>query len=125
MRELFATILDNAWVVSIMILVIVLIRTFMKKMPKFIYPLLWGLVAVKLLLPYDIHSSFGMLPSDKTIESVSYTHLDVYKRQVIPFLRKCSFTSFSHSKCPVSFIFSRSSRGPSFVSNRMAPLARY
>ena len=41
MRELFATILDNAWVVSIMILVIVLIRTFMKKMPKFIYPLLW------------------------------------------------------------------------------------
>lgn len=68
MRELFATILDNAWVVSIMILVIVLIRTFMKKMPKFIYPLLWGLVAVKLLLPYDIHSSFGMLPSDKTIE---------------------------------------------------------
>ena len=45
MRELFATILDNAWVVSIMILVIVLIRTFMKKMPKFIYPLLWGLVS--------------------------------------------------------------------------------
>lgn len=31
----------------------------------------------------------------------------------------------SHSKCPASFIFSRSSRGPSFVSNRMAPLARY
>ena len=41
MRELFATILDNAWVVSIMILVIVLIRTFMKKMPKFIYCLLY------------------------------------------------------------------------------------
>ena len=51
MRELFATILDNAWVVSIMILVIVLIRTFMKKMPKFIYPLLWGLVAVNYYFP--------------------------------------------------------------------------
>lgn len=68
MRELFATILDNAWVASIMILVIVLIRAFMKKMPKFIYPLLWGLVAVKLLVPFDIHSSFGVLPGEKTIE---------------------------------------------------------
>ena len=68
MRELFATILDNAWVAGIMILVIVLIRAFMKKMPKFIYPLLWGLVAVKLLVPFDIHSSFGVLPGEKTIE---------------------------------------------------------
>ena len=68
MRELFATILDNAWVAGIMILVIVLIRVFMKKMPKFIYPLLWGLVAVKLLVPFDIHSSFGVLPGEKTIE---------------------------------------------------------
>ena len=68
MRELFATILDNAWVAGIMIFVIVLIRAFMKKMPKFIYPLLWGLVAVKLLVPFDIHSSFGVLPGEKTIE---------------------------------------------------------
>ncbi len=68
MRELFAMILDNAWVASIMILVIVFIRAFMKKMPKFIYPLLWGLVAVKLLVPFDIHSSFGVLPGEKTIE---------------------------------------------------------
>ena len=39
MREVFAAILDNAMVAGIMILVIVLIRVFMRKMPKFICPL--------------------------------------------------------------------------------------
>jgi len=41
MREVFAAILDNAMVAGIMILVIVLIRVSMRKMPKFICPLLW------------------------------------------------------------------------------------
>ena len=68
MREVFAAILDNAMVAGIMILVIVLIRVFMRKMPKFIYPLLWGLVGIKLLLPFDIRSAFGLLPSDKIVE---------------------------------------------------------
>lgn len=40
MRQMFFAILDNVWVASIMILVVVLIRIFMKKIPKFIYPLL-------------------------------------------------------------------------------------
>ena len=68
MREVFAAILDNAMVAGIMILVIVLIRVFMRKMPKFICPLLWGLVGIKLLIPFDIHSSFGLLSSDKIVE---------------------------------------------------------
>lgn len=68
MREVFAAILDNAMVAGIMILVIVLIRVFMRKMPKFICPLLWGLVGIKLLLPFDIHRSFGLLPGDKIVE---------------------------------------------------------
>lgn len=68
MREVFAAILDNAMVAGIMILVIVLIRILMKKMPKFICPLLWGLVGIKLLLPFDIRSAFGLLPGDKIVE---------------------------------------------------------
>lgn len=68
MREVFAAILDNAMVAGIMILVIVLIRVFMRKMPKFICPLLWGLVGIKLLLPFDIRSAFGLLPGDKIVE---------------------------------------------------------
>lgn len=68
MREVFAAILDNAMVAGIMILVIVLIHVFMRKMPKFICPLLWGLVGIKLLLPFDIRSAFGLLPGDKIVE---------------------------------------------------------
>ena len=68
MREVFAAILDNAMVAGIMILVIVLIRVFMRKMPKFIYPLLWGVVGIKLLIPFDIRSAFGLLPGDKIVE---------------------------------------------------------
>ena len=68
MREVFAAILDNAMVAGIMILVIVLIRVLMRKMPKFICPLLWGLVGIKLLLPFDIRSAFGLLPGDKIVE---------------------------------------------------------
>lgn len=68
MREVFAAILDNAMVAGIMILVIVLMRVFMRKMPKFICPLLWGLVGIKLLLPFDIRSAFGLLPGDKIVE---------------------------------------------------------
>lgn len=68
MRQMFFAILDNVWVASIMILVVVLIRIFMKKIPKFIYPLLWGLVGLKLLSPFDIRSSLGLLPSSKIVE---------------------------------------------------------
>ena len=50
MREVFAAILDNVMVAGIMIVVIVLIRVLMRKMSKFIYPLLWELVGIKFIV---------------------------------------------------------------------------
>ena len=42
---------------SVMIFVVLLLRVFLKdKLPKFVFPVLWGLVLVRLLIPFSLSS---------------------------------------------------------------------
>ena len=50
-----------------LILAVLAVRFALKKAPKWIVPLLWGVVALRLVLPFSIESSASLIPSAETI----------------------------------------------------------
>ncbi len=63
MKELFAEILNISISAGILIVVCVLVRLIFKKMPKFVRCLMWLLVAVRLVIPFNIESPFSLQPA--------------------------------------------------------------
>ena len=46
---------------SIMIVVVLLLRALLKnKLPKFVFPVLWGVVLVRLLVPFSLSSPLSL-----------------------------------------------------------------
>ena len=62
MTELFYTILNMSISASIFIFVVLLLRLFFRKAPKWVSVLLWGLVAIRLLLPFVPESALSLMP---------------------------------------------------------------
>lgn len=67
MNQFFLGLLNRALVSSILILAVMIVRVCIKKAPKWIMCVLWGLVAVKLILPFQIESIFSLIPASKPI----------------------------------------------------------
>ena len=80
MSALFLSVLNLAINASWLILAVVVVRLLLKKAPKWISCLLWGLVAVRLLCPVSLESALSLLPSGKVvpgnIEMVQDPHID-------------------------------------------------
>ncbi|MCH4887957.1 DUF4825 domain-containing protein [Acidaminobacter sp. JC074] len=66
LRELFLGILDMSYVASIVILVIVIARLFLKRMPKKYSYLLWVVALVRLTIPFTFESVFSLLPKSQS-----------------------------------------------------------
>ncbi|MBQ7334723.1 MAG: M56 family metallopeptidase [Clostridia bacterium] len=62
MTELFYTILNMSISAGILILAVLLLRLFFRRAPKWVSVLLWGLVAVRLILPFVPESSLSLMP---------------------------------------------------------------
>lgn len=67
MGDLFFKLLNISITAGWLILAIVCVRLLFKKMPKWVTCLLWGLVAVRLILPFSIESVFSLQPSAEPI----------------------------------------------------------
>ena len=67
MDKIFILILNNALVAGWMILAVIAFRLLFKKAPKWMNCLLWGLVAIRLFIPFSIESIFSLIPSAKPI----------------------------------------------------------
>lgn len=63
----FSNILNASIAASWMVLAVLILRLILKKSPKWVYVVLWGLVAVRLLMPFSIESAFSLIPSVQTI----------------------------------------------------------
>ncbi len=63
MTEVFRKILTMSFSASWMILAILGLRLLLRRIPKWGNVLLWGLAALRLLLPFSIESRFSMIPS--------------------------------------------------------------
>ncbi len=69
MSTLFLTLLDMSISASYIIAFIILLRFFMKKTPKYIFCILWGIVAFRLICPFSFESSFSLLPRKQLISN--------------------------------------------------------
>ena len=67
MSAVFLKILNMSITASWLILAVVLVRLLLKKAPKWIPCLLWGLVAIRLVCPFSFGSIFSLIPSSETI----------------------------------------------------------
>lgn len=64
MREIFLKILQMSISSSLLVLAVLLLRLVLKKAPKWVNVLLWGLVAVRLIVPVSFQSSFSLVPNE-------------------------------------------------------------
>ena len=67
MTELFLKIVNMGISASWLVLAVLVIRLIFKKVPKWATVLLWGIVAVRLLIPFSIESVLSLIPSAETI----------------------------------------------------------
>ncbi|MCM1216453.1 MAG: M56 family metallopeptidase [Lachnospiraceae bacterium] len=67
MTELFLKIVNMSISAGWLILAVILLRPLLKRAPRQITVALWGLVGVRLALPFSIESIFSLIPSRETI----------------------------------------------------------
>lgn len=67
MSAVFLKVLNMSITASWLILAVVLTRLILKKAPKWIPCLLWGLVAIRLICPFSFESVLSLIPSTETI----------------------------------------------------------
>lgn len=70
----FSDILNVSITASWLVLAVLILRLLLKKAPKWTHVALWGLVAVRLLLPFSIKSIFSLIPSTQTVPSDILTY---------------------------------------------------
>ena len=73
MNNVFINLFNISIMASRLVFVIIIIRILFKKIPKAIYCILWGLVGLRLLLPFSIESTFSLIPSTNTIDTTIHT----------------------------------------------------
>ncbi len=68
MTDVFLKTLNMSIAASWLILVVALLRVLLKKAPKWIAVLLWGVVALRLVLPFSFESALSLIPSARTFD---------------------------------------------------------
>ena len=63
----FTNILNASIAATWMVLAVFALRLLLKKAPKWTRVALWGIVAIRLLLPFSIESAFSLIPSAETV----------------------------------------------------------
>lgn len=67
MADIFLKIVNMSISASWIVLAVLLLRLLLKKAPKWITVLLWGIVAIRLICPFSIESVMSLIPSTETI----------------------------------------------------------
>lgn len=66
MNELFLKIINMSISASWLVLAVLILRFVLKKAPKWINVLLWGIVAIRLICPFSFESALSLIPSAET-----------------------------------------------------------
>lgn len=68
MSDIFLNLFNLSIIASWLVLAVIVARMLLKKAPKYIRCILWGLVGLRLVFPFSIESVFSLIPSAKVIE---------------------------------------------------------
>lgn len=69
MDDVFLKLVNLSISASWLILAVLVLRVVLKKAPKWVMPLLWGVVALRLVCLFSIESALSLIPSAETIPS--------------------------------------------------------
>lgn len=69
MNDIFLKLMNLSISASWLILAVLVLRVVLKKAPKWVMPLLWGVVALRLVCLFSIESALSLIPSAETIPS--------------------------------------------------------
>lgn len=69
MDDVFLKLVNLSISASWLILAVLVLRVVLKKAPKWVMPLLWGVVALRLVCLFSIESALSLIPSTETIPS--------------------------------------------------------
>ena len=69
MGDIFLKTLNMSIAASWLILAVVLLRFILKKAPKWVAVLLWGIVALRLVVPFSFESALSLIPSAETFNA--------------------------------------------------------
>ena len=67
MTEAFLKLLNMSISAGWLVLAVLVLRFVLKKAPKWVNVLLWGIVAIRLICPFSIESALSLIPSRETI----------------------------------------------------------
>lgn len=70
MADAFIKLLNMSIAASWLVLAVILLRFVLKKAPKWVNPLLWGVVALRLVMPFSVGSVLSLIPSAQTVSTV-------------------------------------------------------
>ncbi len=75
MEAVFLKILNMSITASWIALAVIAVRLLLKKAPKWITVLMWGLVGIRLVCPFSLESIFSLIPSAETVPGdILYTN---------------------------------------------------
>ena len=79
MNELFLKIINKSISASWLVMAVLILRLVLKKAPKWVNVLLWGIVAVRLICPFSFESALSLIPSAETFpeKAISGPSFDV------------------------------------------------
>ena len=67
MSEIFLKIINMSISASYIVLAVLLLRLLLRKAPKWITVLLWGMVAIRLICPFSLESILSLIPSAEVV----------------------------------------------------------
>ena len=112
METVFLHLLNMSITAGWIALAVIILRLFLKKAPRWITVLLWGLVGLRLLLPVSIESVLSLIPSAETVppeiiyaqEPVIHSGVDVFNSAVNPVISESLAPVAGASVNPVQII---------------------
>lgn len=67
MADIFFKFINMSISASWLVLVVIILRLLLKKAPKWLNPVLWGIVGLRLVLPFSFESILSLIPTAETI----------------------------------------------------------
>ena len=73
MTDLFLKAINMSLTAVFLILAVILLRLIFKKAPKWISCLLWAIVAIRLLVPFTLETSYSVMPTAEPVKTYAQT----------------------------------------------------
>ena len=67
MAEVFLDVVNMSLTASWLIAVIIVLRILLKKAPKWLMPVLWGVAGLRLIIPFSLESNLSLIPNAKPL----------------------------------------------------------